>query len=434
MIFLTIPSERGGEKEFGAIDELIVWSEEQLAEWVAALRFKTDDFPHPGINRLVQVWQSFSKEIRQKRSNYTSRQFHRIEAHQLVTITSPLGTAFRIVYEELGWSGVDTAIWYELYRDNVRDVDWSVAANVAAITLFLHHKERLVAADTKNKREELEERLYKYRNDALELQRELQASKDKHESSKSDLRDQIEAALEGIEKFNQVFRRECETMEAMMASLSSDVAAARSTFSDELVSARAEAKSDLDAWSKAHVEQARLQHPATLWAERAEKFEKSTRRQGIVAVVVGILGLLLGGALAFFCFKAAASLFKSFIIPAVVVKPVSSSITLDPTFHFSLITAASVTLVYLTLFLWLMRILVRGRDTEHHLVIDAQARAAMTETYLGLVKENAASDTERSLVLSALFRPVIDGMVKDDGPPAISPTAILATMTSGSSK
>ncbi len=73
-----------------------------------------------------------------------------------------------------------------------------------------------------------------------------------------------------------------------------------------------------------------------------------------------------------------------------------------------------------------MKILVRLYTTEHHLSIDASSRSAMNDTYLGLIEAGAAGAEERAIVLGALFRPVQDGIVKDDGPPIISPAAMLS--------
>ena len=92
------------------------------------------------------------------------------------------------------------------------------------------------------------------------------------------------------------------------------------------------------------------------------------------------------------------------------------------------------TLLYLTMFLWGMRVLVRMFMTEHHLSIDAQSRASMANTYLALIKEGSATEGERAIVLASLFRPVVDGIVKDDALPLISPATILSGQMMGSGK
>jgi hypothetical protein len=91
------------------------------------------------------------------------------------------------------------------------------------------------------------------------------------------------------------------------------------------------------------------------------------------------------------------------------------------------IMVGSSTLFAVTLFFWLVRFMIRMMMTEHHLAIDADARATMAETYLALTKVGETLKEERAIVLAALFKPVTDGLVRDDGMPAISPASVLAS-------
>lgn len=68
----------------------------------------------------------------------------------------------------------------------------------------------------------------------------------------------------------------------------------------------------------------------------------------------------------------------------------------------------------LTMLIWLARILMRIFLGELHLYTDAEERRVMTETYLALINENGASENERVLILSSLFRSAQDGIVKED--------------------
>lgn len=49
------------------------------------------------------------------------------------------------------------------------------------------------------------------------------------------------------------------------------------------------------------------------------------------------------------------------------------------------------------------------------------------------LSKNAASDQDRAIVLASLFRPVVDGIVKDDGLPAMTPASILSGLIIGKS-
>lgn len=50
----------------------------------------------------------------------------------------------------------------------------------------------------------------------------------------------------------------------------------------------------------------------------------------------------------------------------------------------------------------------------------------MAHTYLALIKDKAATDQDRAIILAALFAPVSDGIVSDDAMPILSPMALAA--------
>ncbi len=85
-------------------------------------------------------------------------------------------------------------------------------------------------------------------------------------------------------------------------------------------------------------------------------------------------------------------------------------------------------IVATTIVFWIARILTRLFLSEHHLSIDAEERAVMAQTYLALISEGAASDSERAIVLTSLFRPTADGIVKDDAAPDFSPSTLLSNI------
>ena len=72
-------------------------------------------------------------------------------------------------------------------------------------------------------------------------------------------------------------------------------------------------------------------------------------------------------------------------------------------------------LIAVTALFWAVRFIVKLFLSERHLRIDAQERAVMTKTYIALAGEGHASDVDRAIVLSTLFRPTTDGIVKEDG-------------------
>ena len=67
---------------------------------------------------------------------------------------------------------------------------------------------------------------------------------------------------------------------------------------------------------------------------------------------------------------------------------------------------------------WAVRLIVRMYLSQAHLATDAEERVTMVQTYLSLLEEGKMPETgDRQLVLTPLFRPATDGMVKEDGIP-----------------
>jgi hypothetical protein len=185
-----------------------------------------------------------------------------------------------------------------------------------------------------------------------------------------------------------------------------------------------------EEWSNtrdAYSEQLKLQAPVTLWKSRATEYSTSSRGRLVVAIVTGIVGLVATVFVTWSTFVLARRMFASATFGDV---PVDAN-GLRVTFHYELLIATAATLLFLTMFLWALRIVVRMYMTEHHLAIDAKARATLVETYLSLTKEGGASDADRAIILASLFRPVTDGMVKEDAMPMLSPAAILSAAAAG---
>lgn len=79
------------------------------------------------------------------------------------------------------------------------------------------------------------------------------------------------------------------------------------------------------------------------------------------------------------------------------------------------VTTLIVVAVFLT---WAIRLIIRLFLSHSHLETDAAERVVMTQTYLALLEEDRLTEEkDRSLVLSALFRPASDGMVKEENIP-----------------
>lgn len=123
-----------------------------------------------------------------------------------------------------------------------------------------------------------------------------------------------------------------------------------------------------------------------------------------------------------------ASLAAIFIGAGFIVKAIHDPSGNDPIALYVLISGAVVVLS--TIGIWIGRILTKLYLSEHHLKTDAEERAIMTQTYLALTESGHASEDEKNIILTALFRNSSDGIVADDGPPQIGLQTMLAKQLS----
>lgn len=164
------------------------------------------------------------------------------------------------------------------------------------------------------------------------------------------------------------------------------------------------AMKDLQA---AYQEQMRLQAPVEYWSAKGEAHATSAGNWGAALgwYVAGAIGLVGWG------FHLAWTALDS-----------DEKLTSR---HFLLVAIIGAAL---TLLFWGARLIVRIYLGERHLRTDAEERRVMTQAYLALIKEGAATDQERMVILSALFRNASDGIVKDDGAGDISLPAMIAKL------
>lgn len=152
---------------------------------------------------------------------------------------------------------------------------------------------------------------------------------------------------------------------------------------------------------QAYRELMKLKAPVEYWQAKAESHEKKeiTARHWLYFYFPATICVLTG----------------AFIISGnfLLTHPSTTTSKAPTAFYF---VVSGGLLLASTLAFWIGRLLTKLYLSEHHLKNDAEERATMTTTYLALTSEGAAADTDRQIVLSALFRATPDGIVKDDGP------------------
>lgn len=155
-------------------------------------------------------------------------------------------------------------------------------------------------------------------------------------------------------------------------------------------------------------EQMRIKAPVEYWKEKARTHlnNANSYKYGLLWFSVPASIVLLG-------------------VLSIIARLAISTATTEkpPAVYLVLVTIG---IVATTIAFWAARIFTRLFLSEHHLAIDAEERAVMAETYLALTATDAATEADRAIVLSTLFRPTADGIVKDDGAPDLSPASLLS--------
>lgn len=178
---------------------------------------------------------------------------------------------------------------------------------------------------------------------------------------------------------------------------------------DNLAQQQIQAIADLRGVQHAFEEAMHLQAPVKYWNDKAIKHGKAEWWAIVrLCVYFPAAAVLLG-----FAFWEAASLLLTGTGPK------------GPPAGLFIVISGGLAIVS-TLALWVGRIFTKLYLSEHHLRNDAEERAVMTTTYLALTRENAASDTDRQVILGALFRNTPDGIVKDEGPGDLNLAAFLS--------
>jgi hypothetical protein len=212
-----------------------------------------------------------------------------------------------------------------------------------------------------------------------------------------------------------------ERLASMLEADAAEIDAQRTSFNEMIEEARGKhaglseharklIKLGQEHWQKAYadfIEQLATETAVKLWSDRSIMHEARYKSFRKWTLIFGGFGLAATLVWIFAGFAAARWAFPD-----------------DKTAQIASYTAGSVALF--TLFVWGLRVLIRSMMSEDHLATDASARSALAHTYLALTKEEAATPEDRAIILATLFAPVSDGLVKDDGLPAFSPTAILA--------
>ncbi|MCH8951214.1 MAG: hypothetical protein IID49_03665, partial [Proteobacteria bacterium] len=243
----------------------------------------------------------------------------------------------------------------------------------------------------------------------------------------SNLRSQIEA----LKKAVQTMRAEVDALEPGVKSVKGQIADIEKRCKnsdrkiDELEARQREAvlktEAELAGLKEAYLQKTAFEAPVELWT--AKQTEHETQRDTAFKHFVAGLGVSALFVLGIVFVIAYASETVDALFTAAGCDPAKPGTCDRFSFRGLLVTGAVLTLF--TLCLWFTRLQMKIYLSERHLALDARERRAFAQAYIALLAQGDTSEEakeHKTLVYAALFRPTVDGIIKDDGgvDPALS--------------
>lgn len=452
VIVFEISEERGGNIEFDELTKAIVWVQEEVERWgrlVKEIRLQGHNTP---LTSILASWISVGESLKKFRNSSSATGLQnslKIDRNDfdLVQYSSDIGQILSFIAKKVGAVAADNAA--SSLGIGGGSINWNDQNAVAGLVAFQYLLNDMnSAADDARKislnqldknSKEIFDKLKKIdRNaDRLSKRSEEYVGQLDDKISKFDLliEDRLRSVENRIDSRDEIISQHIEDIEARFDGIRSDIKEKDEIVNQSIEKSVEAAQERVAAWVAAQMEQTRLEAPVKLWEGRASTHRDRSDKLKIWSIAIGIFGFVSTGvivvlsyALSEWMFSKASSAFDKVVENSSAMVEIPA---LRPTFQHELVLTGFITFLWVTLFIWMMRILIRRYSAEDHLAIDASARAAMTQTYLGLIMEGGASEQERAIVLGSIFRPVSERPNTEEGPPALSISALAAAMVSG---
>ncbi|MGV3769035.1 MAG: DUF6161 domain-containing protein [Sphingobium phenoxybenzoativorans] len=403
MILIEFPSSAGGRKHFKDLASLAGFIAKQLSVWSSGELGKNRIH---NLNRIISSWNNLANQLQTLRGNYGDEDQERVVPplnaylvnQKLIEADGSVAQAISQVLKSDGASAANSAIMFVTAAGNEQVVHGVTKDQLHGIMSAWAAGEGIDRTGVSRVRGQLKRSLTTLEEDVIDHHKKL-------EERLAAISNHFDLQIQEYKAQKKWFSR---AKMLGMRRISMD---------------RAKWQTSWDDIYKLYIEHMRLDAAVTLWEGRAGAHEKDAVLHGRWALLIGAVGLGVAAGIATLTSILAKWLFATEFLGSNIKIPAG---TLRPTWHFELMFTAAGTILYLTIFLWLVRIIVRMYMTDNHLAIDARSRAAMAHTYLALTKDNQADENDRAIVLASLFRPITDGFVKDDAMPLISPASILS--------
>lgn len=153
-----------------------------------------------------------------------------------------------------------------------------------------------------------------------------------------------------------------------------------------------------------------LKGPVELWTKRAAAHKKASRVAFWTFSGLSIFAVALAVCIIFFGAEDIASYFFEEYCP----KDALSEATCERVFSAKGPLTISGLFLIFSVLLWTIRLQYKIYLSERHLGLDASEKEAFAATFLALKEGKDVGAESEAIVLSSLFRPTQDGIIKDD--------------------
>ncbi|ESZ86342.1 MAG: hypothetical protein Q27BB25_14750 [Blastomonas sp. CACIA14H2] len=393
MISIQLGPHQTSPRHFRDLDQLFAYANEQMAAW--NLRSQS----HPGaLSPLSGPWERLLEAIAMFRSNPDHWTKERIASQghdhfpyeRLVPVDSPAGQSALDAYNRLGAPGIQGFVGY-LFGNQVQDFAPGGADKryFSGAMLAWATEHSLSKASIGG------------------FQRSLKAANSRFEEN-------YEKALSEVQKFRSHSQKQMDDEAQIVRRRIKVIDRATRIFLTRVRRIDGERTAEWDALNQSYNEKIKLDAAVKLWSDESKAHDVKYEKLRNWAIGVGI-----GGLAGLAVWVLLSTLFAGWLFGTMTSATGATGLRLSWPYEATMIAAS--TLIYSTIYLWTLRLIIRTMMAENHLAIDAKARSSMAHTYLALIKQGAADNEDRAIVLGSLFRPVTDGLVRDDAMPVISP-------------
>lgn len=410
----------GGAVKFKTRTDLNTYFQKQVSDWGTALSTTIDDTSGQFISTITNGWNSllqfssqyadpaYDQQVREQVAGYRN-------SSSLVVASRGDGLKLLEIAKKLGNSAAFGA-WQ--FRTNYNFSSFHGNAAKGAIAYAL-----LDFGATNLSKETLEVAIA---NSAESFNVASQGFSKDLETKSADLE---KLTREKVSAFNALLESSTKSLEKLnseYATIIEDTVRIKSDQASAIEQHFKDTSKNLQTLRQSFETEMGIEAPVKYWKRKARIHRLKYDAWKETPLVWGVIGMIILAASVALSFKSTNDLIVNYISFFTTQIP-NFTVSASDWLKLATVVVGGTTLLLVTLYIWGIRFFLRMMMTEHHLSIDAEARATMAETYLALTKIDGTTTEERQIVLAALFKPVTDGIVRDDGLPTISPTSILTS-------